>query len=271
MLLSIIIPTRNEAHNIAACLASFEQAAKAGCCERIVVDNHSPDKTADLARAAGARVYEQGPERSAQRNRGVREACGEYVFFLDADMRVPEATLREILDLLAAPDAPDGLYIPEVRAGRGWWGRVRNFERSFYNGTCIDALRVMRRTTLLAAGGYDEALYAGEDWDLDLRFLPLAGWTAITRGSLLHDEGLFTLGRHLAKKRYYSGNLSRYHQKWPGNPAVRRQFSIYYRLFGVFLEHGQWRRSLCRPDLMFGIWLDRMLVGVQFLLVSGRR
>ena len=268
MLLSIIIPTRNEAHNIAACLSPFAAAAQAGRCERLVIDNDSSDGTAELARAAGAAVYRQGPERSAQRNRGVREARGEYVFFLDADMRVPEATLREILELLARPDAPDGLYIPEIRAGRGWWGRVRNFERSFYNGTCIDALRVMRRETLLAAGGYDEALYAGEDWDLDLRFLALAPRTAITRGALTHDEGRFTLGRHLAKKRYYSGNLSYYRQKWPGHAVVRRQFSLTYRLFRVFLENGKWRRSLRRPDLLCGVWLDRLLVGGQFVLVA---
>jgi GT2 family glycosyltransferase len=252
MLLSIIIPTRNEAHNIAACLSPFAAAAQAGQCERIVVDNDSSDGTADLARAAGAAVYRQGPERSAQRNRGVREARGEYVFFLDADMRVPDATLREILELLVAPDAPDGLYIPEIRAGRGWWGRVRNFERSFYNGTCIDALRVMRRETLLAAGGYDEALYAGEDWDLDLRFLAIASRTAITRGALTHDEGRFTLGRHLAKKRYYSENLSRYRQKWPGNAVVRRQFSLTYgkrQVAAQFATAGSPVRRLARPPV----------------------
>jgi len=268
MLLSIIIPTRNEAHNIAACLASFAAAAKAGMCERMVIDNYSSDATADLARAAGAAVFLQGPERSAQRNRGAREARCEYVFFLDADMRVPEATVQEILQTISAPDAPDGLYVPEVRAGRGWWGQVRNFERSFYNGTCIDALRVMRRATLLAAGGYDEALYAGEDWDLDLRFLALTNRTVITRGALLHDEGQSTLARRLAKKRYYSGNLSLYRQKWPGNAVVHRQFSPCYRLLGVFMENGKWRRSLRRIDLLCGIWLDRVLVGGQFLLVA---
>ena len=268
MILSIIIPTRNEANNIVACLSSFELAVQAGSCERIVVDNGSSDGTADLARAAGATVYQQGPERSAQRNRGMREARGEYLFILDADMRVPETTLREILDILAATNAPDGLYIPEIRSGHGWWGHVRNFERSFYDGTCIDALRVMRRSIVLTAGGYDETLYAGEDWDLDLRFLALTNRTAITGGSLFHDEGSFTIGRHLSKKRYYSGNLSRYRQKWPGNAVVRRQFSPTYRLFGVFMENGKWRRSLRRLDLLFGVWLDRVLVGAQFLLVS---
>ncbi|MEI6212274.1 MAG: glycosyltransferase, partial [bacterium] len=74
MLLSVIIPTRNEARNIAACLSPLDRAAAEGRCERIVVDNDSADHTVELAQAAGAVVYRQGPERSAQRNRGVREA-----------------------------------------------------------------------------------------------------------------------------------------------------------------------------------------------------
>jgi glycosyltransferase involved in cell wall biosynthesis len=95
-LLSIIIPVKNEARNIALCIDAFQGAVREGWAEILVIDNFSTDDTKRIAEAMGVRVIQQGPERSTQRNRGWKEAQGEFVFFVDADMRVPEATLREI-------------------------------------------------------------------------------------------------------------------------------------------------------------------------------
>ena len=270
-LVSVVVPTRNEARNIEPCLRAFDAAAAAGWCETLVVDNASDDHTAELAARCGARVFRQGPERSAQRNRGWREARGAFVFFLDADMRVPAATLDEIRARLAADDPPDALYVREVRVGGGWWIRMRNFERSFYDATCIDALRVIRRSLLEEAGGYDEALYACEDWDLDRRLLARATRVALTDTALEHDEGAFRLRRHLRKKAYYAGSFDAYFKKWGRDAVTRRQFGLWYRFAGVFLEHGKWRRACRHPLLMAAIGFDRALVGAVCLLERARR
>ncbi len=271
-LLSIVVPTRNEASNIGACLSCLAAAMARGQVETIVVDNHSTDDTAAIAAAAGARVFEQGPERSAQRNRGWREATAPWVIFLDADMRLPEATLDEILRRTAAPGAPDALYVREKRVGNSWWIRVRDFERSFYDGTCIDALRIFRKTLLEKTGGYDQDLSAFEDWDLDIQCADAGAKTAITDGALLHDEGAFTWRRHLRKKDYYSGFADRYVAKWgAGHPALKRQLGMRYRFFGVFAENGKWRRVLRHPLLFACVLLDRFLVGATFLLSRKRQ
>ena len=267
MLLSVVVPTKNEAANIAACLVGFDSARADGWCETLVVDNSSSDGTADIARAAGARVFDQGPERSAQRNRGWREARGRFVAFLDADMRMPEATLAEIRALISAPDAPDALFVREKRVGRSWWIRVRNFERSFYDGTCIDALRIFRKTLLEKTGGYDPLITGFEDWDLDIQCADAGAKTAITDGALLHDEGAFTWRRHLRKKSYYAGFTERYVAKWgAAHPALRRQLGLRYRFFGVFVENGKWRRVLRHPLLFACVIFDRALVGASYLL-----
>lgn len=269
MLLSIIIPTKNEAANIVDCVSSFSDAVSSGVAEVIVVDNTSSDDTVRLAEGAGARVVSQGPERSAQRNRGaLKEAIGDYVFFVDADMRVPKETTDEIAGLLSISDPPDALYVREQISGRGFWARVRNFERGFYDATCIDGLRVIRRSLLMEVGGFDESLYAGEDWDLDRRLLARTGKTAITKNALIHDEGAFTLRGHLRKKRYYAKNFGAYCEKWSRDQTVRKQFGIKYRLWTVFMEHGKWRRSLARPDLLLGIWFYKAFVGLMFLMGS---
>ena len=100
LLLSIIIPVKNEARNIALCIESFHVAVREGWTEILVIDNFSTDDTEHIAESLGVRVIQQGPERSTQRNRGWQEAKGDYVFFVDADMRVPEATLREIRGMI---------------------------------------------------------------------------------------------------------------------------------------------------------------------------
>ena len=48
--------------------------------ETIVVDNNSTDSTIEIAREYADKVFSQGRERSAQRNYGVRESEGKYVF-----------------------------------------------------------------------------------------------------------------------------------------------------------------------------------------------
>lgn len=263
-LLTAVIPTRNEERNIGKCIDAL--AGAGGWIETIVVDNASDDRTQEIARERDVRVVEQGPERSAQRNRGWREARTPFVCFLDADMRMLPETLEEIRHRISAPDAPDALYIREVRVGRGWWIRVRNFERSFYDATCIDALRVFRRELLEKTGGYDETITGEEDWDLDRLCLAAGARVALTDGALLHDEGEFSWRRHLRKKAYYSGTMDRYRAKWNNDATIRKQLGIGYRFFGVFLENGKWRRALAHPLMMASIFAERAIVGFTYLL-----
>ena len=261
--LSVVVPTKNEEANVGACLGSF--APFRGEVEVIVVDNSSPDRTREIAAAAGAAVFVQGPERCAQRNRGWREAHGEFVMFVDADMTLPEGTVREIIETCNA-GAADALYIPEVRVGGGLRLKARNFERGFYDGTCIDGLRVVRRALLERVGGYDEALVACEDWDLDRRLLEAGARTATTRGCLFHNEARQNLRALLRKKAYYSTSVAAYRAKWGDDAVCRRQFGLGYRFFGVFVERGKWRRLLRHPILAAVMYAERIAVGATYLI-----
>lgn len=270
MKLSVVIPTRNEARNIERSVGAFSALVKKDDAEVIVVDNASDDETQSLARNAGAAVYEQGPERCAQRNRGWHEAKGEWVMFVDADMEVPVETQAEILSFIEAASV-DALYVRETRVGKGFRTKVRNFERSFYDGTCVDGLRVIRRQLLEKVGGYDEKLTACEDWDLDHRLLAEGARTAITRGDLYHHEEELTFRKLMAKKKYYSGTVDDYRRKWPSkDPVVRKQFSPWYRFVGVFFEKGKWKKVLCHPILFTGVFFERFCVGVVYLLNRGK-
>lgn len=263
MILSIVVPTKNEEANIDICLDAF--AAFREEVELIVVDNSSGDRTRELAAAKGAKVFVQGPERSAQRNRGWREASGEFVMFVDADMIVRAETIREIIEQ-ANDRGIDCLWVPEVRMGTGLRLKARNFERSFYNGTCIDGLRVFRRGSLEKIGGYDENLVACEDWDLDRRMLMTGVRTALTKGCLVHNETQQGFATMLRKKAYYSASVAAYRDKWGDDRICRKQFGLYYRFFGVFTENGKWRRLLRHPLLALVMYFERFSVGLTYLL-----
>ena len=267
MKLSVVITTKNEAANIAACVHSFDDAVRRGEAEVIVVDNSSTDATKQIAADLGAKVLDKGPERSSQRNLGWQKARGEWVVILDADMILPPETVAEILGV----ETGDAYWIPEVRTGDGLRVKARNFERSFYDGTCVDALRLFRRSVLEATGGYDENLIAGpEDWELDIRVLATGAKCAVLKNHLIHNEKRLTLRRMLEKKAYYTKSFAAYQAKWKGHPAVKKQFSPVYRFFGVFVENGKWRKVLRHPVLFAVMMFERVAVGVVYLLNRGR-
>jgi GT2 family glycosyltransferase len=182
-------------------------------------------------------------------------------------MILPRETVEEMLAIASSPDSSDAYWIPEVRTGSGIRVKARNFERSFYDGTCIDALRLFSRRVLEKTGGYDENLIAGpEDWELDIRVLETGAKCAVMSHNLIHNEKKLTFRRMLEKKAYYTKSFAAYQEKWKGHPAVRRQFSPWYRFVGVFIENGKWKRLLRHPILAAAMYIERIAVGVVYLV-----
>ncbi len=274
MLVSVIIATKNEERNIEFCLRSvLAQTYPKEDIEIIVVDNYSPDRTVEIINelqkefaSLNLKVFNRGPERSAQRNYGVWQSQGKYILYLDADMELGEKVIEECAERVENNKEIVGLYIPEKITGESFWSKVRNFERSFYDGTVIDAVRFVRREKFLEAGGFDEKLYACEDWDLDKRLKELGEFSMI-KSRLYHNESYFSLKKYLAKKKYYSRNVGVYIEKWGrDDPDIKKQFGFWYRYFGVFTEKGKRKKLLRHPILAGGMYFLRFLVGAKYLV-----
>ena len=87
---SVIIPARNEAVRIAACVRAVRETATRYPVEIIVVDGQSSDRTADEALEAGAIVVASPVVgRGAQMHWGAQHASGEVLVFLHADTTLP--------------------------------------------------------------------------------------------------------------------------------------------------------------------------------------
>jgi glycosyltransferase involved in cell wall biosynthesis len=107
--LSLIVISKNEEAAIARCLRSANFAD-----EIVVVDHASTDKTAEIARAEGARVIvtPDWPGFGPQKNRALQAATGDWILSLDADEWIEPALAAEIRAAIANPDAADGYEIP---------------------------------------------------------------------------------------------------------------------------------------------------------------
>jgi hypothetical protein len=157
------------------------------------------------------------------------------------------------------------LYIPERIVGEGFWIKVRAFERSFYTGTVIDAVRFLRKNLFIQIGGFDDALIGPEDWDFDRKIREI-GCTSIADIPLYHNEGRFNMKRYLEKKAYYSNGIKKYIDKWGKTDSeTKKQLGILYRLFGVFVENGKWRNLIRHPFLTFAMYFLRLRVAIQYI------
>jgi glycosyltransferase involved in cell wall biosynthesis len=105
---SVIIPAYKQAHFLTRCLDSVQAQTYAGSIEVIVIDDGSPDQSAEVARqhSLSPTVIEQeNAGVSSARNAGIEAATGDYMAFLDADDFWQPTKLAHQLDaILAAPD-----------------------------------------------------------------------------------------------------------------------------------------------------------------------
>ena len=263
-LVSIIITTKNEENNIDNCLKSIKNQDYKNI-EIIVVDNNSEDKTKNIAKKYTRKIFNIGPERSVQRNFGVEKAKGKYILYLDADMILTKGVIKECVKIIEYNHDIKGIYIPEKIVGEGFWIKVRAFERNFYDGTPVDCVRFVTRNAFMRVEGFDENITGPEDWDFDKKIRKI-GKVAIAQEVLYHNEGNFDMARYLSKKAYYAKSFDKYILKWGREDKdIKKQFGIYYRFFGVFLEDGKWKRFFKHPLLILGMYTLRFLVGIKFL------
>jgi glycosyltransferase involved in cell wall biosynthesis len=184
MPISVVIPAFNASKYIAETIRSvLRQSLPAD--EVLVIDDGSTDDTGAIAASFGppVRVIRiPNSKLPAARNRGVNEAKGEWIAFIDADdlwednklerqmqelSRHPEADLcytgRVLLD--ESPDTPvlrDVINVPPA---------AKIGEELLHTNKFAPSCVVIRRSTFLAVGGHDTSLPYVEDWDLWLRLL----------------------------------------------------------------------------------------------------
>ena len=220
----------------------------AGCVEAV---KNSTYKNVEII------VVDEGRERSYQRNVGVKKATGEYLIWIDSDMRLHPKLLEDCVEKIQGYTA---VYIPERIITEGFFGYLRDWERQFYNGTLIDVVRFIRTKDCPL---FDETLHGVEDSDWE-RQIKDKRFSVSDYPFYHHDK--VGLVKYLKKKIYYAKSLNAYRRKNPDDKLL----TLKYRCWDVFTENGKWKRLLSRPDLAIQMFLLIFARGVIMLVQQAR-
>ena len=183
-LFSIVIPTYNHGHLIGRCLDSV-MGQTCGDWESIVVNNFSEDNTIEVVEGYGdSRIrlvnFANNGIIAASRNKGITEARGEWICFLDSDDWWTPGKLEACLPHLDAYDmiyhplmiVRNGESAPAVRTTGGPLPPPPLYQNLLYHGNCISNSSVVVRravTDRIGPLNEDAQLRTVEDFDYWLR------------------------------------------------------------------------------------------------------
>jgi glycosyltransferase involved in cell wall biosynthesis len=212
MKISIIVPAFNEEKLLPATLRSIQTASTSFAIlnwqtELIICDNNSTDRTAEIARAAGAEViFEPINQIARARNTGANAATGDWLIFIDADSHPTPELFADVAEQIQTGHCLGGGCI------------ISMDERHFFADVlttvwnCISRLRkwsagsfiFCRTDAFREVGGFSSELFASEEIDLSNRLKKLAK----ARGQrivILHKHPMLTSARkmHLYSRKEY--------------------------------------------------------------------
>ena len=202
--ISVIIPAFNEERLLAGTLTRVKSAMEVftrrrWASELVVCDNNSTDRTAEIARAAGATVvFEPINQIARARNSGAAAATGDWLIFVDADSHPSAELLADVAE--------------QIESGRCLAGgsTVRMDERfllaGFFTWTWNWSSRLGRwlagsfifveATGFRKIGGFNNELFAAEELDLSKRLKQLAKKEG-RKIVILHRHPLVTSARKM--------------------------------------------------------------------------
>ncbi len=181
--LTVVIPTLDEAGNITNTIERLRSPDS----EIIVADGGSRDKTADLARAAGAAVVTTPGGRAIQQNSAARAASGRVLLFVHADTTLPGDYAGQVFETLMPAGVAAGAF--RFKTDFDHWGmrlieKAARIRSTLFQMPYGDQALFMPRRTFERIGGFPQVPIA-EDLFLVKRLartgrIGLARATAVT-------------------------------------------------------------------------------------------
>lgn len=122
MHISVVLITHNEESQIARTLESVRPLLRDGQGEIIIVDSGSTDRTMEIAKSFGAKVFvEEWKGFANQKNSAIEKATGDWILSLDADEELSHGALQ-VVERVVEPDSKDYAAVSAV-----WFARRNHF------------------------------------------------------------------------------------------------------------------------------------------------
>lgn len=156
--ISAIIIAKNAENLIADCLESVSF-----CDESIVINNESTDRTAEIAKKMGAKVFVHGTcDFSELRNYGLKKAEGDWVLYVDVDERIDYELKTSITHLTTDSGHPQQLNAYFLKRknfyfGNHEWPYIEKLERLFKRDSIIKWQGALHETPIIK----------GKTWELE--------------------------------------------------------------------------------------------------------
>jgi GT2 family glycosyltransferase len=202
--ISVIVPAFNEEKLLGASLAEIQSAARAFATrgwsvELIVCDNNSTDRTAAIARAAGATVvFEPVNQIARARNCGAAAATGDWLVFVDADSHPCAELFADVAEQILSGKCLAGgstLRLDEEHFVAGWITRLWNLA-SRWRRLLAGSFIFVEAAAFRQVGSFSQELFAAEELDLSRRLKQLARETG-RKIVILHRHPLKTSARKM--------------------------------------------------------------------------
>jgi len=183
--ISVIVPAFNEEKLLGASLAEIKSAARVfeargWSFELIVCDNNSTDRTAEIARTAGAKVvFEPVNQIARARNAGAAAATGDWLIFVDADSHPSAELFADVAEQIVSGDCLAGgatLRLDEKLLVVGVIARLWNYA-SRLGRWLAGSFIFVEAAAFHRLGGFSNELFAGEELEFSQRLKRLARQT----------------------------------------------------------------------------------------------
>jgi len=219
--ISFIVPAYNEELELPATLQAIKRAACAATSdyEIIVVDDASTDGTAEIARAAEAKVVTINRRQiAAARNAGARHARGNIFFFVDADTRIDPIHVSKAIAALGAGYAGGSARMLTDKDVPFLGGLLIRLFAAIYFASNLGAGAFLftTRQNFEAIGGFDEKYFAGEEVFLTIALKKIGRFKIIPEPMVTSGRKLrMHSGRHLWRQlvRMLLGGPKSYHSR----------------------------------------------------------
>jgi len=271
-MIDVIIPTKNSAETLDACLHSLKQQVYP--VNVIIVDAYSTDTTRKIARKYNATIIDEplsnikGSRRAVACNEGLRHATTDIVAFLDSDTEVPKTWSRDMCSAIQTTELVAGVTSGCVKNDSTKLAKAINtilnlstsHAKNFEYRKELDSIpgynAAYKKRVLFDVGLFNEEIGGCEDWELNYR-IRNAGYKlmSVPTSPVVHHERK-TMSAFAKQMRGYGWSRGRLfsvaHIFTPLHmlPAVIMLSTAFYYPEGTYLFLlGLFLYNLCKKDI----------------------